>query len=177
MEESAASKLCRSCGLCCSGVLFDKARAAPHPSAHLAALGLAMVEGDDKWFSLPCPHHDGLECTIYSRRPRICGDYRCALLERVDEGRAGLEEARGIVAKARALVADLTRREPRLAFLAERRRLRDRGHDGGEATPDGKARAARLYLETIALDRFLTKHFRGVKKPGVPAGDMGAGSD
>ena len=97
----AASTLCTSCGLCCDGSLFSIAPLVPEDGAVVAPLR-SQEDGDERFLPLPCPALDSAKCcTVYGYRPRICGAFRCALLDRMDKGKITLQEATQKVAVAR----------------------------------------------------------------------------
>lgn len=96
------SGLCLSCGLCCSGVIFSFVPVAPHDDvAPLEDVGiaLAVVDGERR-FVQPCAAHDGRECRVYARRPTACRQYRCDLLQRVEEGELEPAEALRLIGEA-----------------------------------------------------------------------------
>ncbi len=76
-------RLCTSCGLCCAGALHDTAALDEDEQDAARALGLPLA-GDD--FALPCPRLAGTRCTVLAERPRVCGRYRCGLLQEVEAG-------------------------------------------------------------------------------------------
>lgn len=98
MDE--ASTLCTSCGLCCDGSLFSIAPLVPEDGSVVAPLR-SHEDADERYLSLPCPALDSEKCcTVYGYRPRICGAFRCALLDRLVERRITLREAMQKVAVA-----------------------------------------------------------------------------
>jgi hypothetical protein len=68
--SSVGTDLCKSCGLCCTGVLFDFVRIEAEEVGPLERLGFELdrdVE-DRTRFALPCPMFDRC-CSIYQDRP------------------------------------------------------------------------------------------------------------
>jgi Fe-S-cluster containining protein len=166
MSDAAATDLCRSCGLCCNGALFDRAPLQPEEREPARALGLRVTESDGApYFLQPCTAFGGSVCTVYPNRPAACRRFRCLLLKALERGETSLEAALRTVTKAKAEIAAYAGGGP-LATNTERRRLRALGPTGGAATAEGRLSAARRYAKTVALDLFLTKHFRGEKKVG-----------
>lgn len=81
-----AQRICTSCGLCCDGSIFKRARVFPDENAALfETLDLQILHLKDgrRCFLLPCRHLQGSICSIYEKtRPRKCSEFRCKLLER-----------------------------------------------------------------------------------------------
>ena len=86
--ESAASRLCKACGLCCNGVMFHTVRLQPRDSAKaLAALGLKLKRKQGQNYILqPCPAFRGGQCSIYLARPERCQLFECRQLKRIAAG-------------------------------------------------------------------------------------------
>ena len=154
---SDASALCVSCGLCCTGILFTNARAEPEEVPRLRAAGLEVEQvGERLQFRLPCHHNSDGCCTIYESRFTKCRTFRCALLRRLDSGEVALPEALQTVAQAKAMVSRVAAKDSDAALVATRiPRLRE-----GTPPAGGGAAAAGLWVESLALDLFLDRHFR-----------------
>jgi hypothetical protein len=95
------TSICIGCGLCCDGTVLSHLAVADESDLGwpLRLLGVELiVEADPPVFALPCPAvHEG-RCTIYDRhRPSACGQFSCALLQAVEEGRTTIDDARVIV--------------------------------------------------------------------------------
>jgi uncharacterized protein len=158
LSPDDASTLCLSCGLCCDGTLFDRAKAEPDERERLTDSGLTVFadsQGDK--FRLPCPHLSGCACTIYARRFTICRSFQCKLLQGVNESVIGIEPALETVARAKQLVQQVAAADPGLTQLSRRR------EEIRQGPPAGDAGRGKTFLEMLALDRFLDRHFR--KKP------------
>ncbi len=90
MTESAKvaselSELCRSCGACCDGTLFHRARLTPDEVEPAKRNGLRVIR--DKVFEQPCAQLENKSCKIYGSRPSVCESFRCKLFARHrDEG-------------------------------------------------------------------------------------------
>ncbi|RQW79584.1 MAG: hypothetical protein EHM14_08120 [Methanothrix sp.] len=99
--KSAGSELCLSCGLCCKGLLFNRAGLLPEEAAKAEELGLhCFPSGDGKFaFRLPCPWFQNERCSIYSARFDACQRYRCDLLKRLANGDLSVSEGKRIINK------------------------------------------------------------------------------
>lgn len=161
-QPALLSQLCVDCGLCCSGALFDHAVIKPDEVAFARMIGLdADATSDGARFALPCHFLAGSACTRYGQqRPSICGEFFCELAWRLDDG--GIEEAaaHALVAKAKALVADLA---PLLLPGEGWVAARSRWHAMGSAPPPD-ANAARFLFLMTALNLLLDKQFRGKER-------------
>jgi len=84
-SDSAASRLCSACGICCNGVMFHKVRVQSGDSpGELIALGLKLKRKHKEQFILqPCPAHQESRCSIYHQRPERCRLFECQQLKRV----------------------------------------------------------------------------------------------
>ena len=103
---SDLSTLCRACGFCCNGALFDnvpvsQGDAPPPERVRLRVLGerTSLVQ--------PCAALGTAGCGIYAQRPNTCRTFVCMLGRALQEGEVSLPEAVNIVASARAC-ADAT---------------------------------------------------------------------
>lgn len=142
--------LCTSCGLCCTGALHDVAVLDEEEEAAAAALGLEVLK---RVFSLPCTRLEGSRCAIYLQRPKVCGRYRCRLLQDVEAGRVPLTQAMAKVKTATDLLAKALAHLPPGAALVEGRRELLPKAEACSGSPE-----ARLHL--TALTTYLDRHFR-----------------
>ena len=154
------ARLCTACGLCCTGAIHDTARLDPDEVERAAELGLPVVGGTNA-FALPCPKLTGTACSIFGSRPRVCGRYRCRLLQDVEAGAVELPVAMELVRIARELEAaaraSLTGSLPEARYRARHGAL----PDVLSASPTAeRPRVAAEKLHVTALDLFLDKHFR-----------------
>ena len=108
--EAKATRLCRSCGLCCTGHLFIWAKLRPAELDPAEALGLNVFrsEPSERGFSQPCPLWQG-ECTIYAspHYPHVCRAYQCKLLKEMLAQYISLSDAVGIVDQAKGMIHEL----------------------------------------------------------------------
>lgn len=152
-EESQATTLCKSCGLCCTGHLFvwTKLRSAELDS--IQSLGLKVFrEPGRRGFNQPCPLWEG-QCTIYDspHYPRFCHTYKCKLLINVLNENIPFSEALETVQMAMDMVREVEARLPASPFESFRERLV--AHmENGEATLESQSKAK-------ALLSFFEEHF------------------
>lgn len=115
-SAAVSENICRSCGMCCDGTLFDVGRIeAVDDLAALTAAGLSVRERRGiPVFEQPCECFRGDACGIYPVRPVRCQQFRCRVLEDLADGRLSIEEAHNRVSGAlkwrRALVEHLGER-------------------------------------------------------------------
>jgi uncharacterized protein len=103
--SDAGMELCRNCGLCCAGAIFDRVRVAAEEIEPARRLKLPIIpDGDGGAIQFPCPAHVGV-CTVYEHRPTGCRAYRCDLLGSVDAGETGVGDALSHVDRVRAMIA------------------------------------------------------------------------
>lgn len=165
---SESTDLCTSCGLCCSGVVYDSVPFPFDETAAVEELGLSPYQDPpgQMRFDLPCRHLRQTMCGVFERRPSPCGAFRCELLIALETGTLSLREAKATVEEAKAMIA-------RIVPLMDA--------EGGPITPKrwgvlldqwqaqaqaGLATAgqAKLVLELAILNRFLDTHFRDGKQ-------------
>lgn len=156
-EES--SRLCRSCGLCCQGILHRKGVLEAAEASKVRALGLQIVEeAGEPFFALPCRAYSGDLCQIYPDRPNACAGYRCQLLRQLTAGEKTLEESLQIVQTARQMVHELRQQ---LAVRPEDS-LWDRLPAPGCDSPEVPAA---LLLDAATLRIFCRRHFEIASLP------------
>jgi len=110
--ESKGTELCLSCGLCCEGVIFNRA-ALKHDEIRLAKdYDLDYFpEGEGEFaFRLPCHLYQDDKCSMYLSRPDACKRYRCDLLKRLTGGNIDLEESKQIVSQVKSLMDSIDKR-------------------------------------------------------------------
>lgn len=151
--EESATQLCKSCGICCRGLLHSHGVLNDDEFERLAALGLELVEGGQSAFVLPCSKFAGC-CTIYDERPGACRGFRCALLRNLDNKQIGLPKALEIVREARRLESEAM---PNASAAELAREFRAQRRFGQSDSASEKTKAERLKL--IALGLYLDKYF------------------
>lgn len=167
-EES----ICVGCGLCCDGTLHSYTRVKEKDEAAVAAACLEVVEVDgQRTFRQPCPHFSNGRCGIYAQRPPVCRTYRCALLERVDDGRMSAPEAREKIAKAKMLAGLVKQAHGDTQIPLQRVKLEeDLRAELANASETRRAEIAKTLLDLGVLHHYLMRWFH--KKSGE-AGQMG----
>lgn len=160
-EPVDGSRLCLACGLCCQGLLHDRAQLRNGEAEAARRLGLRLASLEEAAFSLPCPcHHEG-RCTVYAERLSPCREYRCKLLRGYLSGRIAWEEGLRRVEQAKRLVAAI--------------RVRLGGSEEGSvwqqlcaASP--LAGDPELRLDVAALLALCQRHFWNRARPGRALG-------
>jgi hypothetical protein len=109
LNDTAASRLCAACGMCCNGVLFHGMQVQPHDSLRsLASKGLKPKRRDgDLFFPQPCPAHQDSCCKIYNDRPQRCRAFVCKQLAAVLDGKKTEDAALEKIREARVLTAEI----------------------------------------------------------------------
>jgi len=163
--------LCTACGLCCTGLLHKQAKLLDDEVASARALGLDVLdEATPPRFSLPCPRLVGTTCGIYRDRPRVCGNYRCALLKEVENDGVELAEARSRILVARKLAARVKAiNTPGLSWLELRALVAPAlepslGDKVAERLSSNPALRDELKLNMVALMLYLDTHFRNSRE-------------
>ena len=163
-ETPPSTQLCTSCGLCCSGILYDTIPIGAHEIDHVHELGLEPYEepAGTPRFNLPCRHLQGTRCGVYNRRPEPCRAFRCELLKSLEGGHLSIAQATERVTEAKRMIEEV---RPLV------------GEAGGPLTPKkwgalldswranalaGRATEieALAVLQLAKLNRFLDIHFR-----------------
>jgi hypothetical protein len=160
-RNELASRLCRSCGICCTGAMFAYVDVAPEEEARIRSrLPVLPAEGArGAHFLLGCPGHSPSGCSLYDDRPVVCARYRCDLLVALDRGDVSYESALGITREIKALYERLDRGMPPGKFLWDRAvKLRDAGVPAAVAE---RRRHGEMLLDLKVLERFLRKHLDG----------------
>jgi hypothetical protein len=104
----AATNLCTSCGLCCSGVVLSGVLLAPAELPWAAKHRLPIVETPrGPAFAQPCALLVESRCGGYEGRPGACRRFVCDLLAGVEAGERELSGAVGEVVALRAEVSAL----------------------------------------------------------------------
>ena len=109
-EFSPAEALCTCCGLCCDGTLFAEAPLLTAEVEEAQRVGLRVLARPDgrHAFRQPCAALSDCTCRIYAERPRVCRTFHCALLSALSADEVGLDEARALVDRVKAVAARLT---------------------------------------------------------------------
>lgn len=158
-----AEQLCRDCGLCCDGTLYDVVKLElGDDAASLKRCGLPISISRGKTpiarFPQPCAALCGdRTCRVYAERPWQCRTFECYLLKDAKAGRISFEAAAPVVKKARRQADRVRRLLRELGDTDEHRSLGERVHrtserlEGGTTDEAAKAKFADL---SLALHRF-----------------------
>lgn len=110
-SDSAASRLCTACGMCCNGTLFHMVMIAPEDSVErLYFNGLKLSRTRKKkelYIQQPCNAFKNCQCSIYPDRPTRCRLFECGQLKAVASGKITEEEAGARIREALARVRAL----------------------------------------------------------------------
>ena len=125
-NESQASILCRSCGLCCTGYLFSWVKLKSNELTSARGLGLNVFgsEPSQRGFSQPCPLWEG-DCTVYTspHYPHACHTYKCKLLKEVLDETIPLPNALIAIQQTKEMIAELEIFLPTSPNISFRERL------------------------------------------------------
>ncbi len=149
--EAQASRLCRSCGLCCTGHLFIWAKLRPSELDPAEALGLQVNRSEPRarGFNQPCPLWQG-ECTIHASAhyPHACRAYQCKLLKDMLHEKTALPEALETIAQAKGMIQEVEVLLPASPMPNFRERLvaRLEHPDGQEPTLEFRQKAGALLV-------------------------------
>lgn len=158
------SRLCTQCGLCCTGALHNYAVLEPEEIPFARSLGLSLRTQGRPGFSLPCPRLVDCKCSIYENRPKVCGRYKCQLLENVEAGATELESAIVKVRAAKRLVEQVDSVMPGGLSLPEARELVREAPSTEAAAIGLDGKNMPLKLAITALSFYLDKHFRNSRE-------------
>jgi len=105
------SRLCLSCGMCCSGTVFSTISLDGDEPDQAEQAGFTLVpdpEDGSIGAAQPCPQLEGTACRLYGGwRPRACGGYACKVLDGLRGGALSTEEAMAQIAGIKARMAKL----------------------------------------------------------------------
>jgi hypothetical protein len=114
------SQICKSCGLCCTGLVTDRVLLEPARDKlfiHLVDKQVEVKRNESAmWYALPCPLWQG-ECTEYQSRPHDCQTYQCKLLRNVIAGNVEMKSALDIVSDARSALDALVSQSRRSCLV------------------------------------------------------------
>lgn len=159
--ESPANRLCKACGLCCTGHLFiwTKLRSAELDS--IEALGVQVFRSvpSQRGFNQPCPLWQG-QCNIYEtpQYPRFCGTYKCKLLKKLLDENISFPRAMSVINEAKALIQEVETLLPRSPNPNFRERLAARlEQTGGQNEDRGEfplkaRRLLRMYKDVFGVE-------------------------
>jgi uncharacterized protein len=123
--DSNASALCRTCGLCCDGTVFDDVPITEIESSRLRHRLLVLDATADRElrFEQRCSALGPWGCDVYAERPSSCSGFRCKLLRRVDADEVSLPAALALIQEILAPVMRLDAAMPAGRSFQSRRNL------------------------------------------------------
>lgn len=101
--SSELESLCRACGLCCDGTLFTRVPLAANEAVPEAQLKVRTTEQGGRYVPQRCAALEGTVCGVYAQRPLACRRFECLLFGALRENEVSLDEALGVVARAKEL--------------------------------------------------------------------------
>jgi Fe-S-cluster containining protein len=166
--------LCRACGLCCDGTLFDLVKLEPNDDLKkLQLLGLPVTLSRGKEpvarFPQPCAALCAdRTCRVYAERPQQCRVFECGVFKDAKAGRITFAAALRLVRQTRRRSEKIRRLLRELGDTEEHRALGERFHrtserlESNSADSAAKAKFADLslavhHLKLKAFDRFYTQ--------------------
>jgi uncharacterized protein len=169
-----AEQLCRACGLCCDGTLFDLVKLeAGDDAPKMKVLGLPVKVSRGKVpvarFPQPCAALCAdRTCRLYADRPWQCRVFECGVFKEAKAGRITWASALREVKQARQRAEKARRLLRELGDTDEHRALGERFHrtserlEAGGADDAAKAKFADLSLvvhrlKLQAFDKFYTQ--------------------
>ncbi len=169
-----AEQLCRACGLCCDGSLFDGVQLGTGDDAKkLKALGLPVTVSRGKTpiarFAQPCVALCAdRACRVYADRPLQCRAFECGVFKDAHAGRIDFAAALRWVKQGRKRAETVRRLLRQLGDTEEHRSLGERFHrtserlESGHADEAAKSTFADLslavhHLKLLAFKKFYTK--------------------
>src|SRR5476651_797165 len=172
---NSGEQLCRACGLCCDGTLFDLVKLERGDDAgNLKALGLPVSLSRGKQpvarFPQPCSALcEDRTCRIYADRPWQCRTFRSQVFKDAKAGRITFAAALPLVKHARRRADHVRRLLRELGDTDEHRALGERFHRTSERMESGhgdeaaKAKFADLSLavhrlKLLSQNRFYTQN-------------------
>jgi uncharacterized protein len=164
-------QLCRACGLCCDGTLFDLVKLERGDDAgKLKALGLPVYISRGKTpvarFPQPCSALcEDRSCRQYAERPWQCRTFECQLFKDAKAGRIAFADALPLVKQARRRADKVRRLLRELGDTDEHRPLGERFHrtserlEAGNVDDAAKAKYADLSLAVHRLKLLSHRRF------------------
>ena len=149
--------ICRPCGMCSDGTIFDYGRLEPDEIARAQEFGITVIEvdrpeGATPAIQFPCPRHSLAGCSVYDRRFAVCRRFRCETLIALEAGEIDAGEGHRRVHEAKNALAAL---RPHLLPGETLPEARQREGKTSAAGPEA------LFLFRLwALDTVLDRWFR-----------------
>ena len=154
----SGEQLCRACGLCCDGTLFDLVKLERGDDAEkLKRLGLPVSISRGKTpvarFPQPCSALcEDRSCRLYADRPWQCRTFECQVFKDAKAGRITFAAALPLVKRARRRADSVRRLLRELGDTDEHRALGERFHRTAERMESGNAdEAAKTKFADLSL--------------------------
>ncbi|KAA3439235.1 YkgJ family cysteine cluster protein [Rufibacter hautae] len=109
------TNICLSCGFCCDGTVVGFVQLSREELPLLSESSDVENTNGEGFFLQPCSNYCN-GCSIYSKRPRHCASYACALLEAVEQKQIDFDSAIKIVEVVRQKKMAIESRLPLLPF-------------------------------------------------------------
>ncbi len=165
--SSAANRLCKACGLCCDGSLFDVVVLTANDQPDRLPVLQLETPTQELLFRQPCSAFRNQCCSIYSERPDNCRSFKCELLKAIEAELIPWQTALALVEQMRTLADQMTARlqsmlqqQAPLAILLRQFNARLHNMD----TVQRQQLDQHLLLELGTWNIMLKKHFSG-KQP------------
>ena len=172
--KPALEQLCRACGLCCDGSLFDGVQLGAGDDANkLKALGVPVTISRGKTplvrFPQPCAALCAdRSCRVYADRPQQCRVFECGVFKDAKAGRIEFAAALRLVKQGRRRADKVRALLRQLGDTDERRSLGERFHRTSERLEAGGTDEATRstfadlslavhHLKLLAFKKFYTK--------------------
>jgi Fe-S-cluster containining protein len=94
---SKSSNICLSCGICCNGTLLGFVQLESEERSRLRKLMEIEEVGEKGFFFQPCSRLGCNGCTIYTDRPRKCGEFQCKMLKSYDKKELDFDSAISVI--------------------------------------------------------------------------------
>ena len=168
-EINPEQELCKTCGFCCDGTLFQRAKA--EEDEKLLPLMEEEYVKETRFFKLPCDYFDE-KCSVYGGyRPKVCGAFKCKLLKDAIKEKTTYEEAANLVSQVKAQKKRLVRLVPNAkkhVLLQPAWREFRKQYKKEWNTPEFREKHAILLMEWMVYMNRL-KRFKKNKKKGSMA--------
>lgn len=167
-SEKAIQRLCSSCGLCCSGVLFvDVQLQDTGERKKLVDLDVTLEEHDDQCYLVqPCSClKEGNHCRIYNNRPNMCASFDCQLIQGLMRGEIQedqcfdrIEQATDHVEAVKSILRKLGSHDEEVPLFLRTEEILSQPWD---LTADDSVNRLRdtLFDRSAQLSAFLENHF------------------
>ena len=156
--------ICRDCGLCCNGVLFESVLLQPGDSPELlTSLGLKLKrKTGHRCFLQPCPAWNSSGCRIYKDRPARCRDFECRQIIKLRAGEIEESGVRKNIEKTKQMVVSLQQLLKECGSRNKHRSLLKRCQMmlSDKPTLETAPKLSRLRQELKELERQLDSEFR-----------------